>query len=646
MVDAPVVEEKPGELDVRDEDTEPQRTKGLFELPDEEFLTKVKGWLKEAGEHKGEISKRRVSCRKMFEGDQWEEADRKLAEEQKRPALTFNLLQSIVHAVAGEEQDERQDIKYFGVGMEDDAGAHAWTKLLKNVMQQNNGDFAVSTGFTESLKVGEGWLVPDINYFDDPDGKYELEFVSEKEMFPDPLDTTPTADKGRFHIRAKMMNEDEAIAFWGEDKFAEVKKSAIAAGKISESDGKGVKDIYLASDGEFKMKLYDASKGQWMVFEIWWCEYQPGKVARGPMGIMEEFTDEELAEMSAEIEQQQLATIQLMMTSPGMQLPMPQMPEVEERTIKCMYQGFWCDDVVLERQKSPLKYLKRSPYVPIRGIWREEKGDWQGIVEPIEDVQKQGNIEQSVIVQLLQLMPKQSWYGPRGSFHNKNDWAAKLATPGQMLEYNKQRGEPKPVPVQAIPRHVIDMAFSRGQAMREVSGVNTEMTGQRQGDDAGVVMEMRKKAARKVLAPNFQNLRQSKIVLARVMLSYMQTYMSPERKARVLGQDMKPELIEITEDMKLGRYDLAIDETQASINDRMMTFTILQTTLPMMMKAGVPLVPEFVDLLPMDPEIRDKWKRQISWEMTMAGRLPPEGWEPGMPVPPPSGGMPPDPNMQ
>jgi hypothetical protein len=41
--------------------------------------------------------------------------------------------------------------------------------------------------------------------------------------------------------------------------------------------------------------------------------------------------------------------------------------------------------------------------------------------------------------------------------------------------------------------------------------------------------------------------------------------------------------------------------------------------------------PEFVDLLPMNPDLRDEMKRMIAWQLTVNNMLPPPGWQPGQP---------------
>jgi hypothetical protein len=235
--------------------------------------------------------------------------------------------------------------------------------------------------------------------------------------------------------------------------------------------------------------------------------------------------------------------------------------------------------------------------------------------------------------------------GSQGRLPQQNEWENKVAQPGRLLEYNAQRGKPEQIDTPAVPRHLIDLAMSRPNQLREITGINTEMTGQRT-PDAGVVMEMRKKAATTVLAPIFDNYRRAKLALGQVLLCYMQTYISPGRRLRVIGEG-KASWVVATQEMTEGRFDLKVEETNASINDRMETLTVMQTTLPQMLQTGVPIPPGFVDLLPMNPDLRDEWKRMIAWSLTIKGMLPPEGWQPGMPamLPPPPGAPPADPSQ-
>ena len=634
---------------------------GVYSLEDDELLKKFTEWLKESADHFKTARTRRKLDWKMYNGDsqnngQWDDGDVKIYQDQKRPKLTQNMILTIVAAVAGEERTNRQEMKFYGNEESDDGTAHGLNGILKWVMQSCMGEFALSNQFLSDIVAGEGWVVPTIDYFDDPEGLIKVEHVDEDEIYDDPLAKCPVSSDSRRMSRLKLLSEDEIFGRWPDKK--EVITAGWAAKGLSvagaETDNMGAKDIYLTPGDVSSLKLYDAKKKMFAVMETWWWQIEDGIVVVDEQTqMLVEKSPEEFAEMQAQRQQEQQAAFQQALSATIQQTSlmastalagMPAMPQpnpmsmippplqASERKIKCFYQAYWSNGVLLEKKKAPLKDLKRFPYVPARAIWDKGEAEWKGLVRFIIDSQKQHNVEQSSIVQLIQLMPKSSWMAPKGAFHNKHEWQTKLAVPGTMLEYNASKGKPEPIKQPDLPRHLIDMAMTRPQAMREISGVNVDMMGQRVGNDPMVAMEMRQKAAKTVLAPIFDNYRMTKIALGKVLLAFIQAYITIGRKLRVLGPE-GVQYAQMTEQAQIGKYDVTVEETNATVNDRIATLNILQTTLPQMMKAGIGITPSFIDLMPMPPHVRDDWKRQIAWEMTLANRIPPEWWQVGMPLP-------------
>jgi hypothetical protein len=655
MLDEPIA---PGE-DVQTTDPqglEPPKPAGMFQQPDDVLVKKLRTLLKKAVDHH---SKRRSARKKEWAAlanDQWEEADKNRMSGLKRTTLTLNLLQTMLAAVEGEERTNRQELKFYGEEEGDDVSAAAWDRLLKWVMEQCGGEFSLSSMFRSGAGVGEGWVVPDVDFFDDPDGQIKLCFVDEDEIWVDPLSVDPTAADARHLFRGQMFEEDEIEARWP-GKLEQLRLKTLEMEPGEETDGKGYRDVYLTPDQTAGPKICDAAERQWMIVEAWWAQIEPGHVVLNEQtGDLDEVTPEEFAQRSAERSAAQKAWL-LQKLNPqmepgqlGMQPidpgPMPPPLQSKERSLRCLYQAFFCGDVLLEKRKNEIKGLRRYPYVRFGAMFDKDKRHWYGLLMLALDIQRQHNVEQSAIIQLIQQLPSASWMGPKGSFHNKNEWETKLAQPGKLLEYNATRGKPEQIDTPAIPRHLVDLAMARPNQLREITGINTEMTGQRT-PDAGVVMEMRKKAATTVLAPIFDNYRRSKLDVGKVLLAYMQRYIKPGRRLRVLG-DGKAGWVEATLEMTEGKFDLKVEETNASINDRMETLTVMQTTLPQMLQTGVPIPPGFVDLLPMNPDLREEWKRMIAWTLTLKQMLPPPGWQPGMPAmlpPPPGAPVPADPNQ-
>jgi hypothetical protein len=650
---------------------------GPFQMSEDDLLRQLGEWWRESTGARREVRPKRTKDWQYYAGDQWEKADADRAKEQKRPALTLNMLLSIISAVEGEERTNRQEIKFYGEGQEDDGSAFGINRICKWIMDQCGGQFALSKQFRSGVICGEGWIVPEVDYFDDPNGKIKLICVDDEECFPDPLDFSEDGADARYFNRVRMMTAEEGNARW--PGFTEkVQQQSIAQNVGPERDGSGARDIYSIDNDLTSPKLFDAQKKLWAVIETWWSQIEPGWVmVDEATGLLVEKSDADFQEMKAQREQEQADWLRQLLVpppappqmtdlaapdapaapmmapspimghngGPPMQPAIPPRPpalQAVERPIRRFYQAFHTFGTLLDRQPSALPTMKRFPYVPFRGLFDKVKKDWFGIARPILDPQRQHNVEQSAIVQLMQLMPKASWMAPKGAYHDKTKWQEQVAQPGAMLEYNAQRGKPEQISTPAVPRHLIDMASERPGMMQAISGVNSDLMGVRVAGDPGITMEMRQKAARTVLAPIFDNYRQTKMALGKVLLAYIQQYITPGRRMRVLdGEDAA--FVEMTLDMQLGDYDLTVDETDDSVNDRIATLNIMQTTLPALAKTGVPIPPEIIDLMPMDPKIRTAWKRQMMWTMQLAGQLPPPGWKEGDPVPAPAPppGMPP-----
>lgn len=625
-----------------------------YDLGDAELVAVLRKWFKEGMDAKRDALPRRKKCHEVYANKQWDDADVEKAKTLKRPTLTLNMVLAIISAIEGYERENRAEIKFYGNEETDDKVAHGLNRLLKWVMKQCGGEFELSDQFRNTCIAGQDWIGVEVDYLEDPEGRICLEQVDDEEMVEDPLGKSPVGSDDRYLHRARMMPEDEINAKWP-GAVEKLHQSCTEKGDGDpESDGKGFRDIYSEPGDTASTKLYDAKGKQWLVIETHWYQIEAGYHCLNEMtGQLEECSQEELdvklkkraADQQAALAANIAAASAPAMIDPVSGMPMPapmqQVPpalEYRQRPIKRLYRAFTCYDQLLEKAPYETRQLKRFPYVPQRGFRDKARKTWFAFVDLIMDVQLQHNIEQSIIVQLQQLMPKASWMGPKGAFHNKQDWEKGLARPGAMLEYNAARGKPEPIPQPTIPRHMIDMMVTRTQAMRDISGVNFEMSGR--GADTGVVIEKRKASAKTSLAPIFDNYRRTKIELGKVLLAFIQHYIKPGRVIRVVGPDGNSEQVVMSEAMQSGRFDITVDEGEDSINDQFDALYVLQTTLPQMMKAGIPITPEFIDLLPIPPHIRQTWKRQIAWEMTLAGRVPPPGWEPGMPMPPAPGMLP------
>jgi hypothetical protein len=124
---------------------------------------------------------------------------------------------------------------------------------------------------------------------------------------------------------------------------------------------------------------------------------------------------------------------------------------------------------------------------------------------------------------------------------------------------------------------LLDLAIN---ATRDVSGINLELLGQKDINQPGILEAMRKQAGMTVLATMFDALRRMRKIIGRIRLFYIQNYLSDGRIIRIIGQDGKKSM-RLLRDRTLGEYDVIVDDTPTSPNQKQANWGIISTLLPL-----------------------------------------------------------------
>jgi hypothetical protein len=632
-------------------DDNPERNTAVrtSRLEDHAYALRVRRWYHEAFAHEKDARDQEEEDIRFYAGHQWQDEHINVRKAEGRPAITVNYCLPIVNAVTGEERLNRQQITIYGrdPGPQDDVGGYVMSELIRWIMYGSNGDYGVSKAFRSAAITGRGWIEVKVNWLDDPEGDIEVRNVPSKEMYVDPVSTEEDLSDARFIVRERWLTEDEIEAMWP-DKIEDVKKLRARWGS---QEGSTYFEPAPGSDkyGKSNHKVYNEKEGTWQCLEAWHWEVMPGHIVLNDQtGQLEELTNDELGVVTQERDEQinqamaQNAMAQMMPPTmdpmTGMPMPVPQAPipapiQSKPRPIKRFFQGFLIGDVVMQRGQSPHKLLKRFPYIPVLGMRDDHKECWFGLIRPIKDPQRQHNVEQSAVLQWTQQMPKGGWMAPKGSFVDRQKWEQKSAQPGFIGEYNANRGKPEPIRPPTLPRHVLELAPTRLQNMRDISGVNVDLMGNNVKDSPGVVMELRRKQALTVLQTLFDNLRLARRTLGQVLIAFIQQYMADGRQVRVVGQP-NAQFVVAAKDLQFAKFDAVVEDSPDSPTDKMATMYILQTTLPILAKMGIPIPPSFVDLLPISPHIRQEWRQLIQASMMPPAAPPPGGVPEGGPPPP------------
>jgi hypothetical protein len=164
---------------------------------------------------------------------------------------------------------------------------------------------------------------------------------------------------------------------------------------------------------------------------------------------------------------------------------------------------------------------------------------------------------------------------------------------------------PKSPPV--YPTGFAELLAMAINAIRDTSGVNVEMLGMADRQQSGVLEYQRKQAGITILASLFDALRRYRKEQGRNLIYLIKHYISDGRLIRIVGKD-GAKYLPLTKVEGAEKYDIVVDEAPSSPNMKEKTWQVLQSLLPMLVQANVPIPPEAMQYLPLPQSLLDSFK--------------------------------------
>ena len=95
--------------------------------------------------------------------NQWDSADLAVLRDQKRPALTFNLMGVVIRELIGAHEDSKKEARAVPIGVEDQTRSEILNRLWKAVRRMTDADFTESEAFEKGSIGGVSYAVVDVN---------------------------------------------------------------------------------------------------------------------------------------------------------------------------------------------------------------------------------------------------------------------------------------------------------------------------------------------------------------------------------------------------------------------------------------------------------------------------------------------------
>lgn len=514
-------------------------------------------------------------------GKQWTEADEQYLNEQRRPPITFNYSEKMIDAVVGAEVNNRQEISYKPRGMEDVPLSELWTNAARWVRDQCNAEDEETDAFRDSLICGLGWTETRLSYEENADGMIIVDRCDPLEMGYDPAAIKRGLTDRRFDYRSWWVNRADVRLEWPnapdfttspEDNAVDV----ITRGHRYEDDTTDISDEASVHRDQIFLTHYETF-------------YREPYYRIAIDDQIQELPKEDFSQLREELDRLNI-------------------PYVKQHR-KVYYHAYLAGDTLLEASLSPCQ--RGFIYNPITAKRDRNSNTWYGLNRVMKDPQRWANKWLSQIIHIINSNAKGGLLAEVGAFVDPRKAADEWADAQSITMLNEggitrvQQRQPAPYPA-GLDR-LMDFALG---SLPMVTGINLEALGLANREQANVLETQRKQAAYGMLSGLFDALRMYRKTQGRVLLYFINTYLSDGRLIRISGPGNE-KYLPLTKQPNADSYDVIVDQSPTAPDIKQRTFDALTATLPAMLKAGLPIPPDLLDYLPIPNQLSQSWKAHI-----------------------------------
>ena len=572
------------------------------EADDEALMRKLSSWENQARQHWSQWRQEARRCYDFVAGNQWTADDKaKLLEEYRQP-IVFNRTGPMVDAVIGAEILNRQEVRYVPREVGDVqvneviSAASEWARDLCDAEDEE------SDAFSDVITCGMGWTETRMDYEIDAEGTIRIDRVDPFEMWGDPSARKRNLADARYCYRGRYRDKRELPSEWRE----KISQSSSDDAETNIGRGQtGPGDDY--EDGDKETTGEDKNKGRVFIKHFQWWELEDAyKMA------------DEATGQTAVLEPDEFRNTVMQFIAAGMQPP-----QAMKLKVRRYYQAFVCGDALLE-PKSRIT-CDRFTFNCITGKRDRNSGTWYGIVRAMMDPQMWANKWLSQILHILNTSAKGGVLFEKDAFENPRKAMEDWAKPDSMIELKTGalgRGALQERAAKNYPQGLDRLMEFAVNSMPQVTGINLELLGLVQKEQAGVLEAQRKQAGYAILAVFFDSLRRYRKMQGRVMLHYIQEYISDGRLVRIQGQNGNEQYVPLVRNRDTAKYDVIVDEAPMSANQKEAVWGMLTQMLPILQKQPVPMEvwQEFLRYSPLPSSVSGK----ISQHLAQAAQPDPE----------------------
>lgn len=566
----------------------------------------------------------------MFEGRQWDAAAiAKLVAEQ-RPILTFNKIAPLVRLVLGYMRNNRTDVNYqpANEGPSSQQVAEILTRIEKQVNEMNQMPHVGAEVFMDGIVTGRGFFDTRLNFDENDFGEIKKQAVDPFTVVLDPDGDKYDINNGKYVATSRWASLDEVeYSFgkhaadavrpfigsgrgqtWGSFPFMDMAGEEVTPlrtfGEVSDPESRQFQDFFhteLIDPTRKSVRIIDMQSNVWRLGEVF-IDLETGDRLPVPDEV-------QLAAMMPNVPAQQRKAMFIQKTmAHAQELNNPLVIDV--RPIKRVQWSVMIGDLIVHHAPSIYDTYTLTGFFPYF-----RRGFTRGMVEDMMDPQREINKRRSSEIDIVTRTANSGWIRHEQSVspEEEQNWRLNSAKPGfQGVWRGESHMKPERINPAPPPTSMERLEEKGRQDLREISGINESALGELDRVQSGRAIEARQRQAVIAIQMYMDNFSRTNELLGRKDLEIMQKHYTQERMFRIVGEDgklvqtiinqrvtaemlaqqaaaqglppppMPPSAVDRLNDITIGRYTVAVDETPLSATFASAQFEEMTTMLEKM----------------------------------------------------------------
>lgn len=472
--------------------------------------------------------------------EQWPEEIERQRTDEGRPCLTLSHMGTFIRQVVNQARDNRPSIEVIPADSKaDPQTAEIMSGLIRNIEVSSDADVAYDTAIEAAVAGGFGYFRINVDYASDDsfDKDVVIERIADPLMvYGDPDATSVDGSDWNCAFIVSRLTKDEFEAKYKDSEPVDWDNDyADLSAPWHDSDHVMVAEYWKREEVEREIIALQAMDGSTITVELEELEQEPENY----LGYI---------------------------------------PVGEPRAVKShkVTQYIVSGAEVLDTVEWPGKFI---PIIPVYGDETVIEGErvFKSLIHDAKDAQREHNYWRSMAAETIALAPKVPFIGPKGAFGSDvAKWSTANDSSHAFIEYDG------PIPPQRQPfagpsAGELQQAVAAIDDMKAILGIYDASLGERSNETSGVAIRQRQRQGDVATFHFLDNLNRSIRHAGRVVVDLIAKVYSVQRVIRILGQDMKPQNVQIGPqgeqqpqmqqqaspisriyDLTIGKYDLVV----------------------------------------------------------------------------------------